>query len=48
MKITKEILQDREFNEHISDMKLALFLDNKLDEKTREEIFEHLAYCHKV
>jgi uncharacterized paraquat-inducible protein A len=47
MKITKNVLEDIEFSEHVDDMRLALFLDNKLDRTKRDELFKHLAECKR-
>ena len=40
-------IKDQEFTEHIDDMQLALFRDNRLDRKKREEVFKHLAHCKR-
>ncbi len=38
MKKIASLLKDKEFTEHLDEMKLALFRENKLDEKEREEV----------
>jgi len=40
-------LKDQEFTEHIDDMQLALFRENRVNKQSREEIFEHLANCKR-
>ena len=45
-KITS-LLKDKEFKEHLSEMQLALFIDNKLKSKEREEVFKHLSRCKR-
>jgi len=47
MKIVAKKLKDQEFNEHIDDMQLALFLDNQLSKNKREEVIKHLAECKR-
>ncbi|HHD80541.1 MAG TPA: zf-HC2 domain-containing protein [Campylobacterales bacterium] len=38
-------LKECSFTEHIDDMQLALFREQKLPPKEREEVFRHLAHC---
>ncbi len=45
-KITS-LLKDKEFTEHLSEMQLALFTDNQLKPKEREEVFKHLSQCKR-
>ncbi len=47
MKKIASLLKDKEFTEHLSEMQLALFTDNKLAEKENEEVFKHLSQCKR-
>ena len=47
MKKITELLKDKEFTEHLSEMQLALFLDEQLEPKEREEVFKHLSQCKR-
>lgn len=40
-------LKDKEFSEHLDEVQLALFTDNKLDEQEKEEVFKHLSQCKR-
>ena len=39
--------QNKNFEEHLSDSLLAEFLDQKLEEHEREEVFKHLSECKR-
>lgn len=45
MKNIASRLKDKTFTEHLDEMQLALFFDNKLEEEQREEVFKHLSQC---
>ena len=47
MRKTASQIKDKEFEEHLSEMQLALFTDNQLEPKEREEVFEHLSQCKR-
>lgn len=47
MKKIASLLKDKEFIEHLDEMQLTLFRDNKLDGKEREEVFKHLSQCRR-
>lgn len=47
MKNIASKLEDKEFTEHLDEMQLALFTDNKLEEKEKEEVFKHLSKCKR-
>lgn len=40
-------LKDKEFSEHLDEHQLALFIEHKLDENEREEVFKHLSQCKR-
>ena len=40
-------LKDKEFTEHLDEMQLALFTDNQLKPKEKEEVFKHLSQCKR-
>ena len=40
-------LKDKEFTEHLNEMQLALFTDNQLKPKEKEEVFKHLSQCKR-
>ena len=40
-------LKDKEFTEHLNEMQLALFIDNQLKPKEKEEVFKHLSQCKR-
>jgi len=40
-------IKDKEFTEHLSEMQLALFTDNQLKPKEKEEVFKHLSQCKR-
>jgi len=48
MKKIASRLKDKAFIEHLDDMQLALFTDNKLNEKEKEEVFKHLSQCKPI
>lgn len=45
----KEILKstDKEFKEHLDEMQLTLFFENRLNEAEKEEVFKHLSQCKR-
>ena len=45
MKKIASAIRERAFEEHPDEMQLALFMDNQLDERDREELFRHLSGC---
>ena len=45
MKNITSRLKDKAFTEHLDEMQLALFTDNRLDQEEREEVFKHLSHC---
>ncbi len=47
MKKIASLLKDRAFTEHLDEMQLALFRENRLDEEEREEVFKHLSQCKR-
>ena len=47
MKRVAKRLKEQEFTEHIDNMQLALFRDNRLSKSEREEVFRHLAQCKR-
>ena len=47
MKKITALLKDKEFTEHLSEMQLALFTDEQLEPKEREEVFKHLSQCKR-
>ena len=47
MRKIASLLKDKAFTKHLDEMQLALFTDNKLDEKEREEVFRHLSQCRR-
>ena len=47
MKKITALLKDKEFTEHLSEMQLALFIDEQLEPKEREEVFKHLSQCKR-
>jgi len=40
-------LKDKEFEEHLDEMQLALFTEEKLNENEKEEVFKHLSQCKR-
>jgi len=40
-------LKDKEFDEHLDEMQLALFTEEKLDVEEKEEVFKHLSQCKR-
>lgn len=40
-------LKDKEFTEHLDELQLALFAENKLNEQEKEEVFKHLSQCKR-
>jgi len=47
MKKRASLLKDKAFEEHLDEVQLALFADNKLNEEEREEVFKHLSQCKR-
>jgi len=47
MKKRASLLKDKAFEEHLDEVQLALFTDNKLNEEEREEVFKHLSQCKR-
>jgi len=47
MKKIASQLKDHAFTEHIDDMQLALFKEDKLNEKEKEEVWQHLSQCQE-
>jgi hypothetical protein len=40
-------LKDKAFTEHLDEIQLALFTDNKLEVQEKEEVFKHLSECKR-
>ena len=47
MKRIASQLKEQNFTEHIDEMQLALFSENRLNEEEREEVFKHLSQCKR-
>ena len=47
MKKIASQIGEQEFTEHIDEMQLALFSENRLNETEREEVFKHLSQCKR-